>query len=109
MWACLEVDRWGNQRRPARPARFWINWRRRATPTSPSCWPTSGTRAGEVEMITAIVLIHVQRQSLPETAQALLEIEGVAEVYSVAGDYDLVAILRLRQFDEMAQIVTERM
>ena len=60
-------------------------------------------------MITAIVLIHVQRQSLPETAQALLEIEGVAEVYSVAGDYDLVAILRLRQFDEMAQIVTERM
>ncbi len=60
-------------------------------------------------MITAIVLIHAQRQSVPQTAQALLEIDGVAEVYSVAGDYDLVAILRLRHFDEMAQIVTERM
>lgn len=60
-------------------------------------------------MISAIILIHAERQRVPETAQALLKINGVAEVYSVAGDYDLIAILRMRHFDEMAQIVTEKM
>ena len=60
-------------------------------------------------MITAIVLIHAERNTVPDTAQALLAIDGVAEVYSVAGEYDLVAILRLRQFDDMATVVTERL
>ncbi len=43
------------------------------------------------------------------TAQALLEIPGVAEVYSVTGEYDLVAILRLAQYEDLAEVVTERM
>ncbi len=60
-------------------------------------------------MITAIVLIHVQRQSVPQTAQALLAIEGVAEVYSVTGEWDFVAILRVRHPDDLARVVTERL
>jgi len=60
-------------------------------------------------MITALVLINVRRGTVNETAQALLAIPGVAEVYSVTGEYDLVAVLRLAQYDDLATAVTERM
>ena len=60
-------------------------------------------------MISALVLINVQRRMVNATAQALLEIPGVAEVYSVTGEYDLVAILRLAQHEDLAEFVTERM
>lgn len=60
-------------------------------------------------MISALVLINVERGKVNETAQSLLEIEGVAEVYSVTGEYDLVALLRLRQYDDLAEVVTARM
>lgn len=60
-------------------------------------------------MLTALVLINVNRGAINETAQALLAIPGVAEVYSVTGEYDLVAILRLAQYDDLADVVTGRM
>lgn len=60
-------------------------------------------------MITALVLINVQRGQVNETAQSLLEIDGVAEVYSVTGEYDLVALLRLSHYDDLADVVTARM
>lgn len=60
-------------------------------------------------MITALVLINVQRGEINRTAQELLDIPGVAEVYSVTGDYDLVAILRLKEYDDLAGVVTDRM
>ena len=60
-------------------------------------------------MISAVVLINVQRNQFNETAQNLLEIEGVAEVYSVTGEYDLVALLRLHQYEDLAEVVTNRM
>jgi DNA-binding Lrp family transcriptional regulator len=56
-------------------------------------------------MITAFVLIVAQRGRIPDLAQALLALPEVAEVYSVAGDYDLVAILRVREYDAMAEVV----
>lgn len=56
-------------------------------------------------MITAIVLIKTERPRLQETAEALLEIDEVKEVYSVAGEYDLVAIVRVRHYDEMNEVV----
>ena len=56
-------------------------------------------------MITAIVLIQVALGTVEETAQALLQIPEVAEVYSVASDYDLVAIVRVRRYEQMAQVV----
>ena len=60
-------------------------------------------------MLTALVLMNVKRGAINETAQALLAIPGVAEVYSVTGEYDLVAILRLAQYDDLADVVTARM
>ena len=59
-------------------------------------------------MITAIVLIQTERGRTPSAAEALLEIPGVAEVYSVAGEYDLVAIVRVRQYEQMAEVVPRR-
>jgi DNA-binding Lrp family transcriptional regulator len=59
-------------------------------------------------MITAIVLIQTERGRPQAVAEALLEIHDVAEVYSVAGDYDLVAIVRVRQYDQMAEVVPQR-
>ncbi len=56
-------------------------------------------------MITAIVLLQAERGGVPDLAQQLLEIPEVAEVYSVAGEYDLVAILRVKQYDAMAEVV----
>lgn len=59
-------------------------------------------------MIAALVFINVEKGKVNETAQSLLEIEGVAEVYSVTGEYDLVAVLRLRQYEDLAEVVTTR-
>jgi DNA-binding Lrp family transcriptional regulator len=54
----------------------------------------------------AIVLIQAQRGSLASLGGELAGIEGVAEAYSVTGDWDFVAILRLRQQEQLAQVVT---
>ena len=48
-------------------------------------------------MITAFVLVHADADRIPETAQAIADLEGVAEVYSCAGDVDLVAVVRVRE------------
>ncbi|HEY7832731.1 MAG TPA: Lrp/AsnC ligand binding domain-containing protein [Ktedonobacterales bacterium] len=60
-------------------------------------------------MVTALVLMNVKRGAINETAQELLAIPGVAEVYSVTGEYDLVALLRLAQYEDLADVVTARM
>ena len=60
-------------------------------------------------MVSAVVLINVQRGQVNETAQRLLEIEGVAEVYSVTGEYDLVALLRLQHYEDLSNVVTDSM
>ncbi len=56
-------------------------------------------------MITAIVLIDCATDSIPEVAETLANIPGVSEVYSVAGHIDLIAIVRVREFDEIADVV----
>jgi len=60
-------------------------------------------------MVTAFVLTKTRRDAINETAQALIEIEGVAEVYSVAGPWDLVAVIRVGSNDAMADVVTNHM
>jgi DNA-binding Lrp family transcriptional regulator len=60
-------------------------------------------------MVTALVLINVQRGTVNETAERLLELDGVSEVYSVTGEYDLVAMLRFQQYDDLANVVTDHM
>jgi DNA-binding Lrp family transcriptional regulator len=57
----------------------------------------------------AIVLIQAERTALATLGGALADIDGVAEAYSVTGDWDFVAILRLREHDELAEVVTGRL
>lgn len=57
-------------------------------------------------MVQAIILIKVERTSIPATAQKLLAIEGVQEVFSVTGEYDLVAMVRVKEYDSLAEVVT---
>ncbi len=58
-------------------------------------------------MVTTIVLAVCDIHNIPETAQQIADIEEVSEVYSVAGDYDLVIMVRVRNHDDLAQVVTE--
>jgi len=60
-------------------------------------------------MVTAFVLINAERQRIAQAAQEILGVEGVTEVYSVAGPYDLVAVVRVRQNDQLAKVVTENL
>jgi DNA-binding Lrp family transcriptional regulator len=58
-------------------------------------------------MVTAIVLLNVERGEINAVAEKLVDIEGVSEVYSVSGRYDLVAMIRVPRNEDMAAIVTE--
>ncbi len=58
-------------------------------------------------MITTIVLIRANPKLIPEVAQSLAGIEGVTDVYSVSGEWDLVAIVKVGEYDRIAQVVTE--
>jgi DNA-binding Lrp family transcriptional regulator len=58
-------------------------------------------------MVAAVVLIRAVPGDLPALARRLAGIEGVAEVYSVSGEYDLVAVVRVAEYDQVAQVVTE--
>ena len=60
-------------------------------------------------MVTAIVLANVKRGAIDETAQALLALKGVSEVYSVAGAWDIAVIVRVQNNEDLADIVTNRM
>jgi DNA-binding Lrp family transcriptional regulator len=57
----------------------------------------------------AVVLIRAERDALPELGGALADVEGVTEAYSVTGEWDFVAILRVPRPEELAQVVTERL
>ena len=59
-------------------------------------------------MITAIVMIDAATDSIAEVAQAVAELDGVSEVYSVAGEADLIAIVRVREFEQVAQVIAGR-
>lgn len=59
-------------------------------------------------MVTAIVLIQTVQGRTQEVAQALIDLPGITEAYSVAGSYDLVAIARVRDNEELADLVAGR-
>jgi DNA-binding Lrp family transcriptional regulator len=60
-------------------------------------------------VVTAIILINARRDKIPETTQALAGLPGVSEVYSIAGPYDIAAIIRVRENQELADLVTKKM
>ncbi|MBI2997509.1 MAG: Lrp/AsnC ligand binding domain-containing protein [Deltaproteobacteria bacterium] len=60
-------------------------------------------------MVNAIVLLNVDRDKVNDVAERLAEMQGISEVYSVAGRYDLVAIIRVRSNEDLADTVTGHM
>jgi DNA-binding Lrp family transcriptional regulator len=60
-------------------------------------------------MITAIVMVSVETDKIPEVAQQLADLEGISEVYSVAGDADLIVIVRVREFEQIAEVIAGRL
>ena len=60
-------------------------------------------------MITAIVMVSAAVDQIPEVAQALADLEGVTEVYSVAGPVDLVAMVRVRRHEDLHEVIAGRL
>ncbi len=60
-------------------------------------------------MTTAFILMRVETGRLKPLAEELLEVPGIAEVYSVAGEYDLVAVARVREHEALSDLVTEHL
>jgi DNA-binding Lrp family transcriptional regulator len=60
-------------------------------------------------MTHAIVLIEAEREAMPALGGALADVEGVAEAWSVTGEWDYVAMLRVRSADQIAEVVTNRL
>jgi len=60
-------------------------------------------------MVNAVILLMVEKSKVNEVASKLVELSGISEVYSVAGHYDLVAIVRVRENDQIAEAVTNQM
>lgn len=58
-------------------------------------------------MVNAFILLNIKRERIAAAAQEILNIPGVAEVYSVAGSFDLVAVARVRENEQLAKLVTE--
>ena len=56
-------------------------------------------------MVTAIVMINAEVHQIPEVAEVIAQIPGVSEVYSTTGEFDLVAIVRVRVHEELAEVI----
>lgn len=59
-------------------------------------------------MITTIVLVKVDPATITKVAMRLAGIDGVSEVYSVSGEWDLVAMVKVKEFEAIARVVTEQ-
>jgi len=59
-------------------------------------------------MVNAIVLIRTTHGSINNVAEALAELPGISEVYSVGGSHDVVAIIRVRNNEQIAELVTKK-
>ncbi len=60
-------------------------------------------------MLTAIILVKATRDGLMHLGPALADVEGIAEVYTVTGEWDFVAIARVREHDDLASVVTQHL
>lgn len=60
-------------------------------------------------MVTAIILINVERHKVNEIAERLADMREISEVYSVSGRYDLIAIVRVERNDDLAELVTNHL
>lgn len=60
-------------------------------------------------MFTAIVMISTDPHRIPEVAQEISELPGISEVYSVTGEWDLIALVRVRRHEDLADVIADRL
>lgn len=60
-------------------------------------------------MVTALVFVTADTERIPEVAQAIADLDGVTEVYSVTGAIDLVVMVRVRELEELSDVVSDRL
>jgi DNA-binding Lrp family transcriptional regulator len=60
-------------------------------------------------MLTAFILVKSSREALTSLGPRLADVEGIAEVYTVTGEWDFIAIVRVREQEELAGVVTQRL
>lgn len=60
-------------------------------------------------MITAFVLIKTDASRIPEAAQEISELAGISEVYSVTGEWDLIAIARVQKHEDLAEVIADKL
>ncbi|MEN9936856.1 MAG: hypothetical protein RLZZ387_3435, partial [Chloroflexota bacterium] len=58
-------------------------------------------------MLTAFVMIHAEPEKIASVAQAIANMPNVSEVYSVTGEYDIIVVVRLPEYDQLAEAVPE--
>ena len=63
----------------------------------------------ENRMVTSFILMNVERSKINEVAEQLESTPGISEVYSVSGNYDLIAIVRVATNEDLASLVTKKM
>jgi DNA-binding Lrp family transcriptional regulator len=59
-------------------------------------------------MLSAFVFVHAEPARIADLGPEIADLDGVAEVYSVTGDEDLIAVVRVREHEELAEVVTGR-
>jgi len=60
-------------------------------------------------VVTAVLLVRATRDGMPTLGSRLADVPGIAEVYTVTGDWDFVAMVRVREHQELAEVVTQRL
>lgn len=86
-----------------------MRWRVTAPVTGVTTAPAlKGADYGE-PVISAIVMISAEVDRIPEVAELVADLDGVSEVYSVTGDADLIAIVRVQQHDQLATVIADRL
>jgi len=60
-------------------------------------------------VITAIVLVETDVRRIPEVAEEIAGLDGVSEVYSVTGDVDLVAVVRVHEHEQLAGVIADQL
>ena len=60
-------------------------------------------------MVTAIIMLSVEKKHINQVAEKLASIEGLSEVYSVSGSYDIAAIARVQTNDQLSELVTKHL
>lgn len=62
-----------------------------------------------IAMFTAIVMIGTDANRIPEVAQEISELDGISEVYSVTGEWDLIAMVRVQHHDQLSEVIADRL